>query len=189
MFRCIKVFGLICLSLWFLGAVHYYRIIHSYPKTGSAHTNAIVVLTGGSGRLSSGAKLLMKNETAHLFVTGVNAVTTKQDLKNFIALNNKQLNSSVTLGYEAQDTEGNAKETKQWILQNNITSIALVTAHYHMPRTLIEFRNILKGVDITPVAVKPDLFRSKGHVFKKIQVLFLEYNKFLLALFKSFIMS
>ncbi len=186
---CFKLLVIILFAVWFFGGMQYYKLINSYKTIDNVDSKAIVVLTGGSGRLSNGAKLLLKSKHSHLFITGVNSTTTKKDLSNFIDISNSKLNSSVTLGYEAVDTAGNAKETKQWILQNNIDSIALVTAHYHMPRSLIEFKNILKDIKITPVSVIPDLFKINGKYNKKIQVLFFEYNKFLLSSLRIYMMS
>ena len=41
------------------------------------------------------------------------------------------------------NTNGNAIEAKQWIEQNGIKTITLVTANYHMPRSLLEFKKAL----------------------------------------------
>jgi uncharacterized SAM-binding protein YcdF (DUF218 family) len=46
----------------------------------------------------------------------------------------------VMLGYDARNTIGNAMETAQWVRKEGIRSLRLVTANYHMPRALAEFR-------------------------------------------------
>ena len=58
------------------------------------------------------------------------------------------------LGYAAEDTRGNAQETKAWTEAHDFHSVLLVTARYHMPRSLQEFSTAMPGVAFTPYPVE-----------------------------------
>src|SRR3546814_4570320 len=68
----------------------------------------------------------------------------------------------VDLGFEAADTAGNALETAGWLNAHGYKSIRLVTANYHMPRSLVEFSRRLPGITIVPPPVLPDRMRVDG---------------------------
>ena len=63
----------------------------------------------------------------------------------------------------------NAREASEWIRQNNISSICLVTADYHLPRAIMEFNNLMPDLQISPYAVKAQTWR--------LPFAFAEYNK------------
>ena len=80
------------------------------------------------------------------------------------------MNCCVTLGFEAADTRGNAAEIAEWVGQEEITSIRLVTSDWHMRRAAGELeRTLPAGVTIIrdAVASKPGF-----------ATLFVEYHKF-----------
>ena len=54
--------------------------------------------------------------------------------------------------------------------------ILLVTARYHMPRSLTEFRDVMPGVTVVPYQVDPEISRSW---WKSLRVLHSEYAKYL----------
>lgn len=87
------------------------------------------------------------------------------------------------LGHAADNTIGNARETAGWIAQENFRSLRLVTASYHMPRSLVEFRRTMPDIRIVPHPVFPEGF--KGEAWWRwpgtFRLLVAEYNKFLLA--------
>lgn len=112
-------------------------------------TDAIVVVTGGSGRVEEGLKLLKGGVAPKLFISGVN-----KDVKVHELLRGEEANAAVTLGYEAVDTKGNADETAPWVRDNNIKSLRLVTSSYHIPRALLELQHQTPGVIILAHPVK-----------------------------------
>ncbi|MDC0074525.1 YdcF family protein [Alphaproteobacteria bacterium] len=115
-----------------------YSTIFSY-KTDDRYTDAVVVFTGSPGRLNEGVKILEKKLAKKMLVTGVNSNTihkTEEWLSNLTS----QYDCCIELGVQAQNTEGNARETLDWIKANKFTSIRLVTANYHMPRSVIELK-------------------------------------------------
>ena len=93
----------------------------------------------------------------------------------------------IVLGYAADDTRGNAAETAAWLRQESYSSFRLVTANYHMPRSLLEFRRALPNADIVPHPVAPtnvhveEWWRWPGTTI----LLVTEYNKYLVALLRG----
>ncbi|MEN9754359.1 MAG: hypothetical protein RLZ07_741, partial [Pseudomonadota bacterium] len=45
---------------------------------------------------------------------------------------------------------GNAEEAAAWARERNYTSLAVVTAGFHLPRAMLEFRAILPMMDLYP---------------------------------------
>ena len=73
-----------------------------------------------------------------------------------------ELAERVVLGYAAGDTLGNAAETAAWMREQGFTSLRLVTAAYHMPRSLLELQRALPGVTILAHPVFPPGVRQEG---------------------------
>ena len=79
----------------------------------------------------------------------------------------------VTLGFAATDTRGNAEETTEWALENNIKSLRLVTSDWHMRRAAVELRRELPS----DVRLVEDAVRSEPSLW----LLFVEYHKWLVS--------
>ena len=143
--------------------------------------DAIVVLTGGGGRLELGLKLLTQGDATRLFISGVDPGVTKTALLQNRKIDGPTLDCCITLGHNADNTFGNATETAHWMTPQGLTSLYIVTANYHMPRSLVEFRAALPEADLTPRVVHPsnvhleDWWRWPG----TIQLLAAEYTKYL----------
>jgi uncharacterized SAM-binding protein YcdF (DUF218 family) len=88
------------------------------------------------------------------------------------------------LGYAAEDTRGNAQETADWARAHNFHRLILVTARYHMPRSLQEFSAEMPGVQLMPYPVEQesiDLANWWEHP-RTIFLLHREYAKYLVSL-------
>ncbi len=106
-------------------------------------TDVIVVLTGGSGRLRAGLDLLLEGHAAHLFVSGVYRGI---EVDQLLAINKQrpgEVESRISIG-NAVDTIENATETAAWMYAQGYNSLRLVTAAYHMPRSMLEFPDHVK---------------------------------------------
>ncbi len=146
-------------------------------------TEAIVVLTGGSERLSSGLELLIAGKGKKLLVSGVHQGLTLERL-----LANQQVPAElraccIALDYAADNTIGNAEETARWMKAEGFSSLRLVTAHYHMPRSLIVFRDLMPDIAIVPYPVAPESVHLADWWSRSgtANLLVTEYNKFLLV--------
>jgi len=174
---------LVCLALaWGGGLFWFAALIPDKVKDGTTRTDAIVVLTGGSGRLGEGLRLLAGDRARKLFISGVYRGV---DVKTLLHLSQRQpgeLDARVGIG-DAVNTTGNAQETARWIAEEGFQSLRLVTAAYHMPRSLLEFRYIMPKVKLIPHPVFPGhVKQDQWWAWPGTAALFVsEYNKFLLA--------
>ena len=119
-------------------------------------TDAIVVLTGGSLRLDAGIGLLAEGKAKKLFVSGVHQGVEVRELLQQSRRDPGNFDCCIVLGYSADDTRGNALETAEWMGLQGYRSLRLVTANYHMPRSLFEFQAAMPGVRVTPHPVFPE---------------------------------
>ncbi len=180
---------LITLLGWGFGFVWFTGTLKQLQAPDEANTDAIVVLTGGSLRLKAGLALLAANMAPKLFVSGVH---TGVGVKQLLRLSRNQpeaLDCCIVLGYAANDTRGNALETAAWMKAEERHSLRLVTANYHMPRSLLEFQNALPLVAITLHPVHPPHV-PLDHWWRKPAtglLLFEEYNKYLLTHVRIFV--
>ena len=124
----------------------------------AAETDAIVVLTGGSRRLSVGLTLLLQGRAKKLFVSGVHRGVDVAELLRAAQQTPQEARCCIALGYAADNTAGNAAETARWMQEQGYRSLRLVTAGYHMPRALLEFRAAMPAAAIVPHPVFPDTF-------------------------------
>lgn len=178
--RWIIRLGAIAAGLWGIGfAVFVSSLSSAWSLPEKA--DAIVVLTGGRQRLTGAVELLERGKADRLLISGVNAITTKDDIRAFLDADDTLFACCVDIGYAALDTIGNAKETAQWVRSNQFSSLIVVTANYHMPRSLLEIRKALDDVEIYPYAIESDRIVVNRWLLEPKTTLFLarEYNKYL----------
>lgn len=120
-----------------------------------AKADAIVVLTGGADRISQGLDLLERGKGRRLLISGVHHQTTPRALARLSPGSRKLFSCCVDVGYRAQDTIGNASETREWVRQRGFKRLIVVTSNYHMLRSLAELRLVLPDVELLPYAVNP----------------------------------
>lgn len=149
-----------------------------------SETDAIVVLTGGSQRLTTAFELLAAHRARLLFISGVNREVDLTALAGAGAPRSNDLACCVVLGHDAGNTMGNAAETASFVRARGIQSVRLVTASYHMPRSLLELRRALPEVRIVEHPVFPPGFRQDDwwRWPGSATLVVLEYNKYLAAL-------
>jgi uncharacterized SAM-binding protein YcdF (DUF218 family) len=155
------------------------------PKTPADLKGAdgIVVLTGGETRLDRAVSLFESGVGKRLLISGVDETTTKETLKHLVH-GGPRFDCCADLGYAAEDTRGNAQETADWARAHNFRRLILVTARYHMPRSLQEFSTEMPGVQLMPYPVEQesiDLADWWEHP-RTIFLLHREYVKYLVSL-------
>ena len=121
--------------------------------------DAVVVLTGGSKRLETGFELLAQGRASTMFISGVNKGVELHELFSVDLGDDENLLDRVYVGHGAKNTEENAKETSDWMEERGFRSLYLVTATYHMPRSLNEFNYRMNDVEIIPYPVFPESVR------------------------------
>jgi len=184
LFRLLALASLCLGVLWFAGLVWFGATMPTSPSSNQSRTAAIVVLTGGSNRLKEGVRLLSRGYAKWLFVSGVNPDVRKPELMKVAGVEAPEVARFVVLGKRAVDTRGNASESAEWLRKRRFTSLRLVTANYHMRRSLLEFRRALPGVRIiaNPVFPKPVNQGPWWRSGRALTVVAGEYNKYIFAL-------
>ncbi|MEM8726796.1 MAG: YdcF family protein [Pseudomonadota bacterium] len=138
---------------------------------GGASTDAVIVPTGGAGRIARGLEVLDNGLAKQMLVSGVDPEVTQPEFAAQFEVDEARMDCCVTLGFAAVDTRSNAAEIAQWVERNEITSLRLVTTDWHMRRAAGELdRALPDGVDVLRDAVP-------SH--PSLANLFLEYHKLL----------
>ena len=170
-------------GLWVAGLVWFGEQIPEEVADPATPTDAIVVLTGGSERLQTGLELLTETRAKKLFVSGVSPGIGLDELLRVANFRSERIRCCVMLGHAAGNTVGNARETADWMGREGYRSLRLVTAAYHMPRSLLVFRRAMPEVRLVPHPVFPEnvkqdeWWRWPGTASLVVS----EYTKYLLA--------
>ncbi|MBV8976417.1 MAG: YdcF family protein [Alphaproteobacteria bacterium] len=176
---------------WILGAVAIYAagffvFVANLPRASAAPKPAqgIVALTGGDERVTAAVALLESGTAGRLLISGVHPQTTKLELKR-LAHGGMRFDCCADLGYAAENTHGNAEEAASWARTHRFKSLIVVTANYHMPRSLAEFESAMPGVRLEPYPVDDIDLDGWWHNPHALRVLQGEYAKYLAAKLRS----
>lgn len=142
------------------------------PLDPGAATDAIVVPTGGPGRIDRGLAVLRGHAAKRMLVSGVGTDVRPADLAREYHVPRRRFDCCVDLGREAIDTRSNAEETARWVEGHGYRSVRLVTSDWHMPRARMELAHAL-GDDI-------ELIGDSVPSQPRLSMLVSEYNKFLI---------
>ena len=153
-------------------------------KSPIRQSDGIVVITGGQQRLDAGLTLLATGTASKLLISGVGVGLSKVILANDLQLDQTQrdlLICCAELEFAARDTRGNALAARRWAETNELASLYLVTANYHMPRAKLAFEREMPHIDLRYWPVSPDdlLIDSWWSDPGLIRLLTREYVKFL----------
>ena len=159
------------LLVWAIGFI-WFAALPPRPA-GDEKTDGVVVLTGGAGRIERGVEALREGWSPAMLVSGVGREVKDAELAAQFDIPARLMNCCITLGYDAVDTRTNAEETAAWIAANEVKSIRLVTADYHMRRAASDLRRQI-GSDVT-------ILRDAVHTEPSLAMLFLEYHKLLIG--------
>lgn len=154
-------------------------------------TDAVVVLTGGPLRLKAGLELLEAGKAKKLFVSGVSRQVDLTELLRTAQTSPAAVACCISLGHDAADTSGNASETRLWMEHEGFHSLRLVTANYHMQRSLLEFRYAMPEMTIVPNPVFPDSFK-RNHWWAwpgTFALIVTEYQKYVAAAGRAWLLT
>lgn len=144
------------------------------PPAAGAAADAIAVLTGGPGRIEAGLGLLERGAAPVLIISGVGRRIDMADVARLAGTTPESLAPRVTLGRAAASTRGNAVEIAAWAEARAARRLFVVTAHFHLPRALLELRRSLPEAELIPVPVRGPRVRPEAWLR--------EYAKYLGAL-------
>lgn len=171
--------------LWLGGLYRFAWKINHFGTIPSQKTDAIIALTGGRNRIAEAVKLLEKGMADRLFISGVDKSISLDNIRNTQHLDFTQ-KLKIDVGHNASNTIENAQETAEWIKQNNIKSIRLVTSNYHLSRSLIEFREYNPDLEIIIHPVYSEQIKKNWWTsWRTFSLIFKEYNKFLYVLIRN----
>ncbi len=175
---------LVVAMVWLGGLVWYASLIPRPGAPSPVKSEAIVVLTGGSDRMAEGLRLLEGGIGRKLFVSGVYHRVEVKELLRVARKNPAEIECCIELGYTADNTAGNARETAAWMDKEGFRSLRLVTASYHMPRSLVEFHRAMPDIEIIAHPVFPEGFkRDEWWLWPgSTSLIASEFGKYLLAL-------
>ena len=145
------------LSVWAAGFVLYARAI---PRAAApdAKADVIVVLTGGTNRIGAGFSLLANGNAKAMLISGVGRDKTVEKMQRRYAPEAVLNQDAIALDPVARNTQQNARETKRFLETTEHKHVLLVTANYHMHRSLLEMRHAMPNITFTPYPVAPKEF-------------------------------
>lgn len=178
------VLGAIALVAGFLLFVQ--RIDAARPLLGQAQ--GVVALTGGADRIAQALDVLASGRAERLLITGVNQSTTRGEIARLTPQFKRLFACCIDLGYAAQNTIGNAVETRDWARAHHMRSLIVVTADYHMPRALVEIGSALPEARLTPCPVRTERDAPLWTDQPMLRLFAFEYVKYLAALVRTRLM-
>ena len=179
--------------LWGVGLLAFAdRVARSTPAADPVVADGVVALTGSSSvRIEAATRLLEAGKAKRLLISGVNREVTRKELREVGRGTSRTYDCCVDLGFRAADTQGNARETASWARYYKYRTLIVVTADYHMPRSLLELHAALPGVILRPYPVATAELDSHGWWSKGGQTrrMTLEYCKYLTILGREAILK
>lgn len=147
-FLTLGIIGLVVIAVLFIDFTYktfsYRQDLHK--------TDAIVVLTGGKGRVEEGVRLFRESRAEYLIFVGVAPSVRKSDL--YRPRPGDPSADNVILEKLSRNTLENSIYGRDVIVNNGVHSVLLITSRYHLKRASILFRNSLpKDITIIPYPV------------------------------------
>ena len=173
------------LALGFLGVaggfVAFLAQLHGAEQQPRHNADGIVVLTGGSSRVSDAVELLAAGYGKRLLISGVHRTNGARDISRSVPESRDLFSCCVDLDRSAVDTRSNASETRRWVQERGFRSLIVVTSNYHMPRAIAEMSHAMPDVELIPFAVIGDKWRDEPWWTSggTLRLLLSEYAKYL----------
>jgi uncharacterized SAM-binding protein YcdF (DUF218 family) len=175
------------LALAFVGAgfgfIGFLSQLRGAEERPARNADGIVVLTGGSSRVSDAMELLAAGYGKRLLISGVHPTNNVSDISRTLPDNHKLLKCCVDLDRSAIDTRGNAAETRRWAKERGFKSLIVVTSNYHMPRAIVELSHAMPDVTLIPFVVVGERWRDEPWWTSGVtlRLLLSEYAKYIAA--------
>jgi uncharacterized SAM-binding protein YcdF (DUF218 family) len=167
-----------------IGFVGFLSQLRGTEHRPSSSADGIVVLTGGSSRVSDAVDLLAEGYGKRLLISGVHPTNDAADISRSLPENQSALmHCCVDLDHSAVNTRSNAAGTRRWVHERGFKSLIVVTSNYHMPRAIVELSHAMPDIRLIPFVVVGDKWRDEpwwtsGAVFR---LLLSEYVKYVAA--------
>ncbi len=145
--------------------------------------DGIVVLTGGSSRVSDAMELLAAGYGRRLLISGVHPASAVSDISRSLSEHQSFLNCCVDLDRSAVNTRSNAAQTRLWVQERGFRSLIVVTSNYHMPRAIFELSHAMPDTVLIPYVVVGEKWRDEPWWSSSgtLRLVLLEYVKYVVA--------
>lgn len=153
--------ALICVCALMLGFAGFVWFLPAQQVALDRDADGIVVLTGGTSRVTEALELLAAKRGKRLLISGVNPGTTTADIAHQNPHYDRLFACCVDLDYSALNTLGNAVQARLWAADHDFHSLIIVTSSYHMPRALAELSHQLPEIALIPYPVVSDRLRAE----------------------------
>jgi len=173
--KFILVFSILLL-LYLLSFLNFISDI-KYSKESFNSLTAVVVLTGSQGRLGAGLEYMENNPDIRMLITGVGSGVKYSDL----LIDNSFNKNNITLGFKAKNTFQNSIETFEWVKENKIREIILVTDNWHMKRAMFLFQSVIPNLKIYPMAIESINFYQFFYEPKILITIIIEHIKYIIS--------
>ena len=186
--RAIAVLPLAFLVAIALGFAIFLSQLRNTETRPERQADGIVVLTGGSSRVSDAMELLAAGYGKRLLISGVHPSSSasdisRSDISRALPGSQSLFNCCVDLDRSAVSTRSNASETKRWVHERGFKSLIVVTSNYHMPRAVLEMSHAMPDIALIPYSVVGEKWRDEpwwesGATFRLVLS---EYVKYIAA--------
>jgi uncharacterized SAM-binding protein YcdF (DUF218 family) len=176
----VMAFAFVGAAVGFIAFLSQLRGVEIRP---ARNADGIVVLTGGSSRVSDAMELLAGGYGKRLLISGVHPTNAASDISRSLPDNQSLLGCCVDLDRSAVNTRSNAAETRRWVRGRGFTSLIVVTSNYHMPRAIVELSHAMPEITLIPFAVVGDKWRDEPWWTSgaTLRLLLSEYVKYVAA--------
>ena len=194
LFRILKTFLIFSifsfLTVFFIELFRFKENILSFKKYSNKENSNIVILTGGTNRIKDGLKIVddfkkLKKFDFKILVSGTGKGFTKSSLIKQIDpnLDAMFIECCINLDSVSKNTYTNAIETSKWAKENNVNEFILITSNYHMPRAILEFKNIMPYHQIFTFPIKPKKHNIEEWLssYKTFNLVFVEFCKYIVS--------
>ncbi len=153
------------------------------PPPLPARVDVIVALSGGSGRLDEGVRLLREGRAPLLFLVGFQPRAVANRLEAEPDLAELAREGRILVEPRSVSTLDDARRTRALVLDRHARSVLLITSVYHIRRAKLAFRAVLPDtVALHTWPVRSNTFRADAWYADEPsrRVVFAEFLKYLL---------
>ncbi len=178
----VKLFSVVGVAA-VVGFVWFVAQMRSEEQRPARKADGIVVLTGGSSRISDAMDLLAEGYGKRLLISGVHPSNGANDILRSLPDTHALLSCCVDLDRSAINTRSNATETRRWVTERGFHSLIVVTSNYHMPRAILELSHAMPDVDLIFYPVIGDKWHDEPwwQSGAALRLLLSEYVKYVAA--------
>jgi len=176
----------VLLGLWSIGFSMFLMDVNFQEEQELLPDNVgIAVFTGGPNRMITGMEILSAGEGQRLLISGVNEATSRDAVLSYLDDPQSLFRCCVDLDYASGNTVQNATHSLEWARENDFEGLVIVTSYYHMPRALLELRQLDHDLAIYPHHVFPEGHQENNWWYpQRFRTLSIEYAKYETALMR-----